>query len=694
MSEQFRAAVAAVYGHDPAHRQAANLWLDAFSRTPDAWGCALALLEPTSNASFEQRFFAANLLASKTRSDWGGLDPQQRSQLAEAFGTTLRNMLLPPGALSPSALISLEPVLLERVARLAAAAAALGGLATAERHLALAQELAAAAQPMLGSATASEANRSAGDALLRCALLVLQQLAEEAEALDSVRRKALLAGPDGQGGAGGLAAQRPSVVALTRDVMVSAAGSGISIGSPGVSFPLLLSAVRCLTAWVRLDESGYADGGLSPGMLQAMSPGLLPSALSLLALPPSGPPTSSPLATSQAARREQQPANSLYTAVSELAEELLGSGSRTATAAAGGEAADVAAAAAAVEVLVSIGHPLAAAAAAEREAEAAAAAGGSGNGGEVGAALAALLAWSRVAVAVAERNAGGLASGLGERAVQLAHCVVGAWSACPDRREMAEVCADYFLAVNTVPTAERHPALGAPLYSALLPHVLRTVSYPVGFQDWETEVEEDEEAFHRFREQQAADLLETIWGQCRTSMVSQLVAEATSTGPGGAAATTTATGAGGGVRVPHATDWRGVEAALFCIRAVNLPVKAAAMGGRAGALDTAQAAATAAELQALLGRLFGDICAPSGRVAGLLAVPWVCLAVSRLIGEYAAWLGKAQDAPLQAAMGLLLHALSVPPAAPAAAQAFRNCCVRGADKLTADLRVLTALATA
>ncbi|GIM01353.1 hypothetical protein Vretimale_6186, partial [Volvox reticuliferus] len=440
--------------------------------------------------------------------------------------------------------------------------------------LALAQELAAAAQPILGTVAAPE---SAGGALLRCALLVLQQLAEEAEALDSVRRKVLLAGPDGPGGGGGggdggggLVAQRPMVVALTRDVMAAAAGSGALVGSPSVSFPLLLSAVRCLSAWVRLDESGCADGGLSPGELQAMSPGLLPSALGLLALPPPGAPTSSPLATSQAARREQQPAISLFAAVSELAADLLGSGSRTAAAAAGGEAADVAAAAAALEVLVNIGHPLAAAAAAEREAEGATA---SGGGGEAGAALAALLAWVRMAVAVAERNAGGLASGPGERAVQLANCVVGAWSACPDRREMAEVCTDYFLAINTVPTAERHPALRAPLYSALLPHVMRAVSYPAGFQDWETDVEEDEEAFNRFREQQAADLLESIWGQCRTSMVAQLVAEATSTSPGGPAITTVngAGGAGASVGLHAVTDWRGVEAALFCLRAINVP---------------------------------------------------------------------------------------------------------------------------
>ncbi|EFJ42167.1 hypothetical protein VOLCADRAFT_97889 [Volvox carteri f. nagariensis] len=496
MNDQFRAAVAAVYGNDPAQRQAANLWLDGFSKTPEAWGCALALLESTSGASVEQRFFAANLLASKTRSDWGGLNPQHRSQLADAFGALLRGMLLAPaGTSSPAAAafppFSLEPPpLLERVARLAATAAALGGPVAAGRHMSLAQELAAAA----------EADRTGDEALLRCSLLVLQLLAEEAEALDSVRRKALMSGSGGGAAGGGLASQRAGVVASVRGVMATATGSGAAAGaghwggggSPSsVSFPLLLSALRCLSAWVRLDESGCADGGMSPGELQAMSPGLLPSTLGLLALPPPGPPASSPLAVTPAGRRQQQPAIALYAAVGDLAADLLGPGSRICTAAAGGEAADVAAAAAALEVLIATGPQLAATAAAEAAAEA-----GRG-GGDAGAALAALMAWARVAVAVAERNADDLATGPRECAVQLANCVVAALVARPNRRELVETCTDYFLALNTVPTAERHPALAAPLYGALLPIIKRAVSYPANFEDWESEVEEDEEAFHR-----------------------------------------------------------------------------------------------------------------------------------------------------------------------------------------------------
>ncbi|EFJ42166.1 hypothetical protein VOLCADRAFT_107418 [Volvox carteri f. nagariensis] len=203
------------------------------------------------------------------------------------------------------------------------------------------------------------------------------------------------------------------------------------------------------------------------------------------------------------------------------------------------------------------------------------------------------------------------------------------------------------------------------------------------------------EVMNQFREQQATDLLESIWGQCRIAMLAQLVAEATAAltgwtgvvGPGGG-------GGGGGGGSGGGADWRGVEAALFCLRAVHVPVKAAALGGRAGELDNPQAAATAAELQALLGRLFSDICSPSGAVAGLLHVPWVCLAVCRLIAEYAAWLGKGKDAPLLAAMDLLIRALAVPQAAAAAAQAFRNCCVRGAERLTGDPPALSALAAA
>lgn len=136
------------------------------------------------------------------------------------------------------------------------------------------------------------------------------------------------------------------------------------------------------------------------------------------------------MAASPAATRQHQPAIALYAAVADFAADLLGSGGQVCPTAAGGEAADVAAVAAAVELLICTGHQLAAAAAGEVAAATAATASGTGSGeGCRGAAVAALSAWIRVAVTVAERNAGGLASGPGEGAVQLANCVVAAWAA-------------------------------------------------------------------------------------------------------------------------------------------------------------------------------------------------------------------------------------------------------------------------
>lgn len=85
MVEQLKAALVAFFGQDPAQQHAANLWLNNFSPTSEAWGAALALIEPGSGATLEQAFFAANMLATKTRNEWGRLSPQQRAELTEAY---------------------------------------------------------------------------------------------------------------------------------------------------------------------------------------------------------------------------------------------------------------------------------------------------------------------------------------------------------------------------------------------------------------------------------------------------------------------------------------------------------------------------------------------------------------------------------------------------------------------------------
>ncbi|KXZ46622.1 hypothetical protein GPECTOR_42g833 [Gonium pectorale] len=583
-----------------------------------------------------------------------------------------------------SAAAAAPVVLVDRLVLLAASASSLAGLDAAERLLTLAQEAAAAGRSAL---VAGE--QAGGEALLRCALLILQLLAEEADGLDRARRQPLVAG-GGPEGRAGMASRRGSVVVLVREVLAAAVGAGPSghgaaAGTPGGGprWPLLGGAVRCLGAWVRLEETGAGGCGVSPAELETLSPGLLPSLLQLLALPlPTGQGTAGSSGAAPQGQKDDAAAaaTAAHQSVADVAVDIVGPSGRTSPAAAGGEAADATATTSAVHVLVQLGHQLAAAAAASTSAA-------PSNGGGGDAAVSALAAAVRVAVAVAERNPCGLATGPGEGSVELARMVVAAMASCPRRREVTESAIDYFLALNTVPTGERHASLGAPLYGALLPYMLSAVSYPADFVSWDEEVEEDEEAFNRFREQQATELLDSMYGQCRTALVTQLVAEATGASADGAAAA-----AAGGAAA--AGSWQRTEAALFCLRAIHVPVKLAALGGWSGQEATPQAAAQAAELQALLSRLFADICSSGGCIAGRLTVPWVGLAVSRLVGDYAAWFGKAPDTPLQGALGLLLHLLAVPPAAAAAAQAFRNCCVRGADKLTAHPPTLSALASA
>lgn len=65
-------------------------------------------------------------------------------------------------------------------------------------------------------------------------------------------------------------------------------------------------------------------------------------------------------------------------------------------------------------------------------------------------------------------------------------------------RAVCESAAEYFLMVNTLPTAERHPQMVAPLYSSLLqPLIKGHACYGPHFVSWNEEVDDDEEAFHR-----------------------------------------------------------------------------------------------------------------------------------------------------------------------------------------------------
>jgi hypothetical protein len=63
--------------------------------------------------------------------------------------------------------------------------------------------------------------------------------------------------------------------------------------------------------------------------------------------------------------------------------------------------------------------------------------------------------------------------------------------------QVCQAAVEYFVMVNTVPLAERHPQMGAPLFGALAQPLLAHCRYPEGFEGWAECVEEDEETFGR-----------------------------------------------------------------------------------------------------------------------------------------------------------------------------------------------------
>jgi hypothetical protein len=76
-------ALSALFSLDSEAQQQANSWIQTFAAKPEAWNAALTLID--SHQAPEVSFFCANLLLSKTRSEWLQLQHAERHQLQEAF---------------------------------------------------------------------------------------------------------------------------------------------------------------------------------------------------------------------------------------------------------------------------------------------------------------------------------------------------------------------------------------------------------------------------------------------------------------------------------------------------------------------------------------------------------------------------------------------------------------------------------
>ena len=240
-------------------------------------------------------------------------------------------------------------------------------------------------------------------------------------------------------------------------------------------------------------------------------------------------------------------------------------------------------------------------------------------------------------------------------------------------RPVMEAAADYFLMLNTVPTSQRHPSAGEPLFRRLAAACLRRAELPADFTSWE-EADEDRDTFVRFREQILADLLDNCQAQMRSGYLAEVC------GALGAAA-----------------SWQRAEACVFAARVVASPLRRDILEpsspGHGATGPDAEAERSSAMLEQLLGTVgeAGRAASAAGD-AGFAAIagsnvfgshPAVVESTARMIGAYAPWLGGTQrgHARQETVLMYLLCALRVPAAFRHASHAFRSVCARCAKRL-------------
>lgn len=245
------------------------------------------------------------------------------------------------------------------------------------------------------------------------------------------------------------------------------------------NYGLVHGALLCLQGWLRLSSDPSSSVRMSPGQLAVKHPQLLTCLFNLLG----------------ATATEAVTAERIESLACEILCEVLGPGpvapdiqqERTAVEAAMGALLalrDVALAPGPAGAGVARSVASIASALAQRDPEAVC------GKAETGAAT--------TAVGGATSN-GAAAVVSGQHVLPLAELMLH----CVSRRERAvcEAAVEYFLMVNTLPTEERHPQMVTPLYASLLGPLMRGhACYSPEFVSWNEEVDDDEEAFHRYDE--------------------------------------------------------------------------------------------------------------------------------------------------------------------------------------------------
>ena len=290
----------------------------------------------------------------------------------------------------------------------------------------------------------------------------------------------------------------------------------------------------------------------------------------------------------------------------------------------------------------------------------------------------------KVAVAVVERDAFFVSSASAPDACLALTSLVLSLAETHERGIM-EACADYFLMLNTVSVADRHPGLNAPLFQRVLAACAKHAAFPTGFTTWR-DASLDRDAFHRFREQILVDVLDNCFGMCG-------IAEN-----------------GGGYlgfvlsQLETIASWQQAESALFLARAASSAAKRLVVRTRAAEREreteseTREREGTEMFLRQTLSRI-GDASPgsnPAPNSAVFASHPLVVAAAARVIGAYAPWLGHVAGRGDEGGVAIkcaayLLAALQAPEAFRHASGAFHALCAQCADAFARRDTVATLL---
>ncbi|CAI5527967.1 unnamed protein product, partial [Closterium sp. Naga37s-1] len=262
----------------PDRKSQANAWLTSFAATPAAWGVAASLVE--SAQSMEVRYFCANLLLSKARSDLSALPPDSGAELGahllRLVASYMTNSSVPPVVLSRVCLV-VAAVALRSANQHALNASTLLDVVLRAADVAEKSEGGSGAQGLGGG---GGGRGSASDQALAVVVAVLQGVAEEAEQLD--RRNTEIT----------LALIRTRFPDLLQIIQTYSQRHSPSLSSP--SFPphlpphpppMLSAFLRLLLTWLHLDFASVAQQPITACQLSTAFPFLWHFVLRSLASP-------------------------------------------------------------------------------------------------------------------------------------------------------------------------------------------------------------------------------------------------------------------------------------------------------------------------------------------------------------------------------------------------------------------------